>query len=486
MLYDTTGPYAFLGELYAIGAGNLASHFGPWTAKPVASYACGDALNYRAVIYLGSTYDEPLPTCMLDNVLATTRPVLWSYFNLWQLTNRAGAATFQANRGFMWTGIDFARVGEVQYKSRSLLRYADNGAGILNVTVSDPSRATVLANAVRADGTTFPWAVRSGNFTYVGEIPFSYMTESDRVLIFDDLMFDLLAPTTTERHRAIVRLEDISSVNDPAELRAVADLLYARHVPFGIGVVPQYRDPAGYYNGGVPENIALRNAPDVVSALQYMLTKGGTLVMHGQTHQWPNGINPFTGVTGDDSEFYRVIQNADLSLTYQGPLPGDSVTWATNRMSTGLNQFRAAGLPLPAIFEFPHYAASATSLQAAATKFTTRWERTFYFNGLISGAPISYSHVFGQLFPYVVRDIYGSRVLPENLGNVEPDAFEIWPPRLPAEIVAAAQRSLVVRDGIAGFYFHPFFALSYLTETLDGMQALGYTFVDPATLETPP
>ncbi len=486
VLYDTTGPYSFLGELYAIGSGNLASHFGPWTAKPIGSYVCGDANAYRAVIYIGSTYDEPIPTCMLDDVLTTTHPVLWASYNLWQLTNRATQATFSATRGFMWTGFDFASVGEVQYKGQSLTRYAANGSGILNVTISNPALATVLATAVRADGTTLPWAVRAGNLTYVGESPFGYLSESDRVLIYGDLMFDLLAPTTVERHRATVRLEDITPLNDPAELRAIADYLYSRGVPFGVGVVPQYRDPRGYYNGSVPENVALRNAPELVSALRYLQTRGGVLVMHGQTHQWNGGLNPYTGVTGDDTEFYRVIENADKSLTYQGPLPEDSLTWATGRMATGLNQFRQAGLTQPAIFEFPHYAASVNSFQAAATRFTTRWERSFYFRGLLSGGPIDYTHPFGQLFPYIVRDAYGTRVLPENLGNVEPEPFEIFPARLPAEIVAAARRNLVVRDGIAGFYFHPFFDIAYLRETVEGMQALGYTFVSPATLETPP
>jgi hypothetical protein len=34
VLYDTTGPFGWLGELYAIMTLNLASHFGSWTAMP--------------------------------------------------------------------------------------------------------------------------------------------------------------------------------------------------------------------------------------------------------------------------------------------------------------------------------------------------------------------------------------------------------------------------------------------------------------------
>jgi hypothetical protein len=38
VVYDTTGTWGWLGEMYAMAAGNLASHFGKVTAEPVSSY----------------------------------------------------------------------------------------------------------------------------------------------------------------------------------------------------------------------------------------------------------------------------------------------------------------------------------------------------------------------------------------------------------------------------------------------------------------
>jgi hypothetical protein len=78
----------------------------------------------------------------------------------------------------------------------------------------------VLALAKRSDGTTLPWAIRSGTLTYVGEIPFTYMIEEDRYLAFADLLFDALAPATPERHRVVVRLEDINPSNHAAQIQA--------------------------------------------------------------------------------------------------------------------------------------------------------------------------------------------------------------------------------------------------------------------------
>src|SRR5205085_486794 len=120
---------------------------------------------------------------------------------------------------------DVSSVTQVQYKGTTLTRSALNDSGIMSYSSFDPTKATDLADAVRPDGTTFPWAVRSGNLTYLGEEPFSYTDENDRAMIFADLLFDALAPKTAARHRAMVRLEDVGPDADPTQLRAAADYL---------------------------------------------------------------------------------------------------------------------------------------------------------------------------------------------------------------------------------------------------------------------
>jgi uncharacterized protein YdaL len=312
------------------------------------------------------------------------------------------------------------------------------------------------------------------------------MKEEDRYLVFADLLFDALAPGTPTRHRALIRLEDIDPTNDPTLLQGVADYLSSMGIPFGMCVSSFYRDPLGYYNNGVPQFLHLKESPGVVSALQYMLSRGGRLIAEGWTHQWDGGIDPFTGVTGDDFELYRVIQNADLTLTYVGPLSDDSnPNWVKGRLSSLNKEFTQAGMAPPTIFMFPHYAGSAYDYRMVASSFSTRWERALYFGGVLSGGTIDHSHTFGQVFPYVVRDVYGSKVVPENLGNIEPLPWEIWPARLPADIVNAANKNLVVRDGFASFYFHPYYWADYsqyLRDTVSGILNLGYTFVDPSSL----
>jgi uncharacterized protein YdaL len=482
VLFDDTGAWGWLGEVYAQQTANLASHFGSWTARPVGKYTAGELNNYSAVIYVGSTYDEPVPVAFLDDVLTSKVPVLWMYDNIWQLTARK--PDFAAAYGFTWKQFDVSAISEVRYHGTSLTRDTANLGGIMDHVISDPTKVKVLGEAVRPDGTTLPWALRSGNLTYVGEIPFSYVTHDDRYLAFADLLYDVLAPAKAARHRALARIEDVGPNADPVELRAIADYLYSKKVPFSVAVYPRYRDPLGIYTGGRPEDYTLRQRPLVVSALKYMQARGGTLIMHGYTHQYASMINPYDGVSANDFEFYKAHVDASNNVIYDGPVAEDSAAYATNRMRAGLIEFAAAGLPQPSTFEFPHYAGSVTDYNVAGSLFGARYDRGLYFPGAIKGTAPDYSHLTGQFFPYAVRDVYGSPVVPENIGNVETASFNNHGVRLPADMIASAKRNLVVRDGMASFFYHPFLGTGYLSTLVEGIQGLGYTFVPASAVFT--
>ena len=486
VLYDTTGPYGHLGELYAMQAANLVSHFTTWTAAPTSSYTAGKLANHTALVYVGSTYDEPLPTALLDDVLATTKPVLWLHNNIWQLRDRT--PTFVEQYGFRPTLFDSEVVTKVRYKGVELGRHPGNGSGLMGIDSLAPT-TKVLAEAVRADGvSTLPWAVQGANLTYIGEMPFAYLAETDRYLAFSDILFDVFAPSTPERHRAMVRLEDVGPDANPETLRAIADYLSSKGIPFSVATYPRYRDPNGFYNNGIGEEITLRDTPEVVSALKYMQSKGGTLVMHGWTHQYEAKANPYNGVSGDDFEFYLAHVDELDYVRYDGPVPEDSTAWALSRVDGATRDLKAVGIAAPTIFEFPHYAASATDYKAIATRFTTRFDRGLYFGGTLSGGTIDHSRMVGQFFPYVVKDVYGTKVLPETMGDYSPVEYNHHPARLPADLIETARKGLVVRDGFASFFYHPFLgteALKEIVEGIDGIQhngAKAFTWVSPASL----
>jgi uncharacterized protein YdaL len=348
--------------------------------------------------------------------------------------------------------------------------------------------------------TSFPWAVRSGNLTYIGEVPFAYVSESDRIVALHDLLFDALAPTTPTRHRALVRLEDIDAGDDPNDLINAANYLFSQGVPFSMAVIPQYVDPQGVDSGtGVPTYLSLAQAPPaLLSAIKYALTKGGTLVDHGYTHQYsasggPTGVggtyvagiaanNPYDGISADDAEFFGATVNPQNYVVWTGPLPADSTPWAQARVNAALAEFAAVRLPQPVFWDTPHYFGTDLDYRAVATKIPARYERSLYFQGTLSGTAPNYGNYIGQFFPYKVKDIYGTTVIPENLGDYEPTAENNNPPRLPAQIVQNAQDNLVVRDGVASFFYHPYYGATPLSQIVTGIKALGYTFVSPSSL----
>ncbi|MGW3093766.1 DUF2334 domain-containing protein [Streptomyces sp. NPDC001102] len=499
VLYDTAGPYGQLGELYAMAAANLAGHFGSVTAKPVQQYTAGMIDSYSAVIYIGSTYyggdiPDAVPAAFYADVAASSKPVIWTGANIWNMANATGVAAFTQKYGWDPTtsyyedGGSVGTVTQVTYKDQTLTRKIPAGqdGGVLRPNILTgtgyPAVTTLAQGLDSSNGHTFGWAVRSSNLTYVGEIPFAYVSESDRVVAFEDLLFDALAPATAERHRAMVRLEDISPEADPAQLKAMADYLKSQNIPYGINVIPVYTDPNGTYNNGVLQTITLSQRPQVVSALKYMLARGAVLMDHGYTHQYGKTANPYNGVTGDDFEFYRAHVDSADNVVYDGPVAEDSALWAQARVTAALAEFTKAGLPKPTLWTTPHYAGSATDYKVFSSNFSARLERSLYFSGTLGGNSAGPNSFIGQFFPYVVKDVYGTKVLPENIGNYEPEAFNNHPARLPADLVASAKANLAVRDGFASFFYHPYYPLQPLKDTVDGIKALGYTFVSPGSL----
>jgi uncharacterized protein YdaL len=516
VLYDTTNTWGFLGELYAMAAGNLASHFGQITAEPVADYVSGQVNDYTATIYLGSTYDEPIPAAFLNDVLSTARPVIWAGDNIWQLTGSEGSAAdtgFESVYGWDPSSSYFDSTDNppsVSYKGQTFTRNAANGADLLAPHITNPSLVTVLAQAnctgsggpancapiAQSSGTSFPWAIRSSNLTYVGEVPFSYISETDRYVAFSDLLFPALDPAATPSHLALVRLEDVNATSSPAQIDAITSYLSSQGVPFSINVIPQYLDPNGVNNNGVPVSESIGQSPSVVAALRNAKAHGGTLIQEGYTHQYSNVANPYDAVSGDDAEFYTAqcattpnppytvdapCQNADWVI-WRGPVPGDSESWALGRVKAGQALFTAAGLTPPAIWVTPHYFASLPDYEAIDSVIKTRYEREIFVSGQLSGQPLNYGEIFGQFFPYQVHDVYGEQIIPENLGDYEPAPNNNNPARTAADIVANARVNLAVTQGTASFFFNPSDPLSQLQAIVSGIKSLGYTFVSPTSL----
>lgn len=469
VLYDTAGRYASYSAQAGILAANFVSQFARPARRPVSTYRRGEMAHYAAVVYVGTSYGQPMPRAFLSDVRAGKRPVLWIGGNAYKLTD----AAYVRKHGWQATPNVVRHFTTVIYRHVHLTIDNNNLNGI---DVVHPRKLKVLGVAVAASGRRVPWAVRSGELTYVAEVPLDSEGGQDRSFAVADMMAGLFGPVR-HRHRILLRLEDVGPMADPTQLRQIADLLAAKKIPFSIAVYPLYVGPVNQHPRA---RISLEDRPAVVDAIKYMLSVGGTLVLHGYTHQLGDKPNPNNGESGEDFEFYRVHYNAKHVLIYDGPVSKHPAAWTRHRIELALAAMHAAGLPRPELWQFPEYGAAPVDYRVAASMFVARFERVSYAAGPPGHQDLA--TLTEQTPPYLVRDIYGGPVLPETLGYVTG-------PHIPRNgsgsinaILAAAAAQKVVRDNVAGVYYHPFLGTGPLRRLVDGLRHEGYRFVSPCAV----
>ncbi|MGY4729319.1 DUF2334 domain-containing protein [Burkholderia pyrrocinia] len=512
VLYDNPAndPYSKLGLMYSIMLRNLLGHFNATVdLVPIQNYTSGMVTNHDVTFYIGDYYNNPIPTAFMSDVMTTTKTVVWFKYNLWQLAWNT-AYTFNQTFGFSFLGIAGLNAppsssnpnpgfyDTVTYKNLPMVKYyaydassgaisADPDIGLTQIVDATKAQALVTIKNSKSGATT-PYVIRSGKFWYFADMPFSYIGPTDRYLVICDILHDILQTNAPVNHRALVRLEDLDAYTTTSSMKRLTDYLYFKRIPFTMATIPVYTDPNGYYTGGVPETIHLAQATGLKSSLNYAVARGGSIVVHGLTHQYDSTPNLLTAVSGSDYEFWYAVQNR--------PVDEDSVQWAEGRMAEGILEFTTNGYKVVG-WAAPQYQMSPLAAAATALTFPTTFQRAVYYTAtkpqLGTGAP-NQDFSAGQFFPYIINaDYYGQRIIPENLGSMQYNICNIDPFSCITytwqQLVTNAQYGLAVRDGFASFFFHPYWlepdlglpAFQDFQSLITGITNLGYKWVDGTT-----
>ncbi|MBN1421283.1 MAG: DUF2334 domain-containing protein, partial [Planctomycetes bacterium] len=425
------------GEVDAVHTATLLRHFrvDP-EVRLAADYAAGDAMRFDALFYLGHLPALDLPEAFLAEAAASSRTVVWCNRSIDALLARRPGCGF-ASRGFQ----EGADARAVRYKGADLPR---EETSLVAIDVTDPGRCRVWATAVTPSG-ELPYAVQSGALWYFADLPTAYAIEGGGYLAFADLLHEISGEDHAARPLALIRIEDVHPLTPPDALRRVARSLERRGIPWLIALVPFYVNPEEH------AFVRISERPAFAAAIRDCAARGATIVLHGSTHQR-------TGESTSDYEFW--------DGTGHKPLARASQAETHDRVERGLAECRANGI-FPLLWETPHYAATDADYAVLSRTFSAAVERRQAHD----------EHGSDQLLPYVIPcDRFGQLLLPEALGYVPLDD------QRPEPILAAARRALVVRDGIAGFFFHTFCDLGVMEDIVDGMADLGYRFVDPLVL----
>ncbi len=338
------------------------------------------------------------------------------------------------------------------------------------VKLENPTGITVHAWAKDAAGTQTPYALQRGNFWYISDNPFVYIHETDRYLVFADLLGPMLNHNETCAPKAIARMEDLSPNDAAVDLKRMLDIINKVKIPFAATAIPLYKNN----NTGITRT--WQNNNQALTQLRRIPTIKGRIFQHGYTHQYEAFNNPF-GETGDDFEFWQATDNGTGGFNYIGPIPGQTPASALQRVLAGRTILQGLGLSAVG-WVTPHYAADPSFYTGFNSVYPRVMERRLYrVGGLVAG----------QFFPYPVKDIYGTLIIPETLGSVEPGY-------LIDRVMAAARANRAMHCPWAGHFFHAYTISpdwiggdNYITpaqfeKMLKDIKALGYTYVDPTTV----
>jgi uncharacterized protein YdaL len=541
IFYDRSPDSSYwMGRTYATFVQNLMGHFPEYQqiVSPIELYKKGSVDSCAATIYLGSYFDNKIPPAFLKDVAATRSRVAWLGYNIWQLAPETQKALFGHEYQGLTT-LDYSRknlLGEptffknVHYKGEVFWKYGKFSKEVpgefvagfeMSILRSEGGNgAEVMAEAAHnGSGERLPYIVRKGVKFYVADIPFSFMHEADRYLVFADVLFDILGEKPRHNAKpAFLRIEDIHPLVPLSYLYSVKNALLKHQVPINISLIPIFFDPLKEFSReDSQEFVTMTQVPEFMQFIREVQESGGTMIWHGTTHQLDRRRNPHSGVSGDDFEFWDAVNGR--------PLENDSVDFVLDRLDAGFYDLEKAGI-FPKIWLTPHYQASPLDYMIFARVFPWNVGRVIYFNhNAKMPAPMRQDDIWyskknasaeartrrldyfqnfqveiqsdrwsGQMFPYeIYGDVYGQRILPENLGNSQPtENNHVVQPRSVREIVADAKRNLVLRDVWGSFFYH----VQLLNTDADGgrgrfpgdpeeleyliieLKKLGYRFVD--------
>ncbi|MGA2090381.1 MAG: polysaccharide deacetylase family protein [Endomicrobiales bacterium] len=414
---------------------NLMGHFNTSVRlAPVAQYQSGTMDRNDAVFYINYEKKFALPEAFKNDFYHYNKTFGWINHQIAQIDQQFVKKTF----GFHYQGYSENHgYDTIDYKNVIFPKGDDN---IEIVIIDNPAIAHVVSYAYNHAGAKVPYIVHASNFWYVADSPFSYTTERDRYIAFADLLHDILHQNHPERHTALIRIEDINPTSDAKAVRRLTSYLSGKKIPFSVGVVPIYINPTER------TELHLADNPKLLSLLRDVPSLGGTIVLHGYTHQ-------YHGNSTDDYEFWDDIADK--------PIRGNSVENASLRIEKSIKECLDNNV-YPLTWETPHYFASRETYIAIKKHFSCVYERSGTMDHLGTD----------QFFPYEVRNLDGQFVIPENCGYVPIDKPDAQP------IIEAARLNLTVRDGYASFFFHPFINVSYLKKIINSLKGMGYEFGD--------
>ncbi|QEK12843.1 DUF2334 domain-containing protein [Crassaminicella thermophila] len=318
---------------------------------------------------------------------------------------------------------EFYNFIKVNYKNNSC--YITNNEDIKAYNIVDGKSENIKVYAWVDNGEkSYPYIIQENNFYYISRVEIN----SELFYIIGDFLYDVFGEENIGKSRVYVRIEDVHPFRDVKKLKAVGEYLYKKNIPFMIALIPAYKDPETGYITLMSDN------KEFVETIKYLQELGGSVVLHGFTHQAFGGE-----VTGEGFEFWDGINDKPLSV--------DINEWIYTRVGKGIEECVKNDI-YPLAFEAPHYAMSQEGYKVLKKYFST-------YIGQVQTSDAGFVTVS---YPYNLYDTnLFYKLVPENLGYVDPDN-----PLAIYDIFDNFSKISMVRGYTAGVFFHPYLDINYL------------------------
>ncbi|MEV5110723.1 DUF2334 domain-containing protein [Bacillus sp. LBA3-1-1.1] len=404
--------------------------------------------SYTHIVYIGEK-KEDLSTEVKQFLESFSGPVLVLGQNVEQLSNRFS---------FITSDETDIRTHTIEYPTHKLKNELQEERLMKKIE----AKGTTLAYALSADG-NHPLIVHQGTSYYVatpnlfdwmshyvGEMLFSYFEQKPM----------------TNKTSAYLRLEDVHPAVNVKQLKEIAELLKEKNLPYMITVIPVYKDP------DTGKTVHLKDNSELVDVLRFMQDNGGSIVMHGYTHQF------YDSETGEGFEFWDVktdqpirqpnhekpktkedFQSTEDYNKYVENGKAFEEKYTKDHIEKGITELVEAKL-YPVAFEAPHYTMSQKGYEILSQYFST-------YVGQLQLNDTTWKSMHSPAYISTPSFLHGMKLIPETVGFIEEDK--------PQAIAKMKERAVSIEklsDGIIGAFYHPYLGVTPLKEVLKELESI--------------
>ena len=391
----------------------------------IDDYKSGDMASYNSVFVINIENDINNKQ-FLDDLSAYKNKIYW-------IGNKIEEFLSENKKYKIKYNYQNNSINELIYKEDSLVINSGNSFNIIN-----PSKKSKTLAYMSDSYNTYPFIINEDNLYYISR------WDLEESFIFEDSLNDFYNIKEFDKEKIFVRIEDVHPFRDTTKLREIADYLYSKDIPFMIALIPTYTDSK------TQAITTMDMMPEFIETIQYMQEKGGSIVLHGCTHQLGK-----EKISGEGYEFWDIKNDM--------PIDEDIESYVKNRVLSGLRLCIENNI-YPLAYEAPHYAINIDGYK----------ELKKYFSTYVGQYQNNNNNFATNASPFIIKNSDTFNVMiPENLDYVdEENDFAV-------DIVKENFKKLsMVRGHTGGFFFHSYLDINYLKEIVEFLEDENVEFLD--------